>query len=162
LAELICDASALIALHQVRLLDILPALSSGVVIPAAVARELATGRSQGRDAPDVAALAWLSVRTPAARPVLPDALLLGTGELEVLWLALEAPTNVAVLDEIPARSVALKLGIAFTGTLGLLVDAKRRGIIPAVAPLILELDRHQFRMSRRVREAILKAAGESP
>jgi predicted nucleic acid-binding protein len=149
-------------LHQVRLLDILPASSSGVMIPVAVARELATGRSQGRDAPDVATLAWLSVRIPAATPVLPDAMLRGTGESEVLWLALEAPASVAVLDEMPARNVARQIKVSFTGTLGLLVDAKSRGIIPAVAPVILELDRHRFRMSRRVREMILMAAVESP
>jgi len=80
LAELICDTSALIALHQVGLLHILPALSPTVVMPAAVAQELATGRSEGHDAPDVAGLNWLSIRTPAARPALPDAKLLGVGE----------------------------------------------------------------------------------
>jgi uncharacterized protein len=162
LAELICDTSALIALHQVGLLHILPALSPTVVMPAAVAQELATGRSEGHDAPDVAGLNWLSIRTPAARPALPDAKLLGVGESDVLWVALETPGGVAVLDEIPARRVAGQLGIAFTGTLGLLVDAKNRGMIPAVAPLLLELDRHEFHMSPRIRETILKAAGETP
>jgi predicted nucleic acid-binding protein len=162
LAELICDTSALIALHQVGLLHILPALGPTVAMPAAVAQELATGRSEGHDAPDVASLKWLSIRTPAARPALPDAKLLGVGESEVLWVALETPGGVAVLDEVPARRVAGQLGIAFTGTLGLLVDAKNRGMIPAVAPLLLELDRHDFHMSPRIRETILKAAGETP
>jgi predicted nucleic acid-binding protein len=40
LAELICDTSALIALHQVGLLHILPGLSPTIVVPAAVAQEL--------------------------------------------------------------------------------------------------------------------------
>jgi len=35
-------------------------------------------------------------------------------------------------------------------------------MIPAVAPLLLELDRHEFHMSPRIRETILKAAGETP
>ncbi|MGO9465472.1 MAG: hypothetical protein ACLQVF_15115 [Isosphaeraceae bacterium] len=82
MAELICDTSALIALHQVGLLHILPALSATVVIPAAVAQELVTGRSAGRDAPDVAGFTWTSIRTPAGRPALPDAALLGVGESE--------------------------------------------------------------------------------
>jgi predicted nucleic acid-binding protein len=162
LAELICDTSALIALHQVGLLHILPALSPIVLVPAALAQELATGRSQGHDVPDVAALTWLSTRTPAARPALPDASRLGDGESEVLWVALETPGAVVVLDEIPARRTAKQLGIAFTGTLGLLLDAKNRGLIPAVAPVLSELDRHHFHMAPPIREMILKAAGESP
>ena len=36
------------------------------------------------------------------------------------------------------------------------------GMIPAVGPVLLELDRHDFHMSPRIRETILKAAGETP
>jgi predicted nucleic acid-binding protein len=46
--------------------------------------------------------------------------------------------------------------------LGLLVDAKQRGLISTVAPLLDELERHNFHMSPRIRKAILKAAGEMP
>jgi predicted nucleic acid-binding protein len=162
LAELICDTSALIALHQVGLLHILPGLSPTIIVPAAVAQELATGLSEGHDAPDVAGLKWLSIRTPAARPALPDANLLGVGESDVISVAIETPGTVAVPDEITARRVASQFGIAFTGTLGLLVDAKNRGMIQAVAPVLLELDRHDFHMSPRIRETVLKAAGETP
>lgn len=49
-----------------------------------------------------------------------------------------------------------------TGTLGLLVDAKRRALISTVAPLLDELERHNFHMSPRIRNAILKAAREMP
>jgi hypothetical protein len=35
-------------------------------------------------------------------------------------------------------------------------------MILAVAPELLELDRHDFHMSPRIRETILKAAGETP
>ncbi|MBC7816507.1 MAG: DUF3368 domain-containing protein [Planctomycetaceae bacterium] len=77
-------------------------------------------------------------------------------------VGLEIPGSVAVLDDGPARRAAGQLGIPFTGTLGLLLDAKQRGLIPAVAPLLDELDRHEFNMSPRIRESILKAAGETP
>jgi uncharacterized protein len=162
LPELICDTSALIALHQVGLLQILPALSQVVVVPAAVEQELAIGRSEGHDVCDMATLNWVAIRTPTARPALPDAKQLGAGESDVLWVALETPGSVAVLDEVPARRVAAQLAIAFTGTLGLLLDAKRRGLILAVAPVLVELDRRNFHMSPRIRDAILKAADEMP
>ncbi len=80
----------------------------------------------------------------------------------MLWLAMETAGSVAVLDDRDARRVARQLGIPLTGTLGLLVDAKQCGLIPAVTPLLDELERYNFHMSTRIRETILKAAGEKP
>lgn len=160
--ELICDTSALIALHQVGLLRILPALASDVIVPAAVAEELATGRTEGYDLLDVADYDWMTIRNPTACPALPSRKPPGRGESNVMWLALETPGSVAVLDDGPARRTARQLGIAFTGTLGLLLDAKKRRLIAAISPVLDELDRHDFNMSPGIRESILKDAGEMP
>ncbi len=65
----------------------------------------------------------------------------------MLWLALESTTSIVVLDDRDARRVARQLGFPLTGTLGLLVDAKARGLVRAVAPLLDELESHNFRMS---------------
>jgi predicted nucleic acid-binding protein len=99
LRELICDTSALIALQQVGLLHILSSLSPSAIVPAAVEQELAIGRAGGHIALDIAAVNWLTVRTPTARPTLPNAKLLGPGESDVLWIALEIPGSVAVLED---------------------------------------------------------------
>ena len=160
--ELMCDTSAVVALHQVGLLGILRGLASTVVIPDAVQRELAAGRSAGHSVPDLPALDWITARTPSARPNLPDASKLDAGESEVLWLALECPGRVVVLDETAARHVAWRLGISFTGTLGLLVDAKRKGLITAVAPVLNQLVARDFHMAPHLRATILTAAGEFP
>ena len=58
--ELICDTSAMVALHQVGLLGILRGLASAVVIPDAVQRELAAGHSAGHSVPDLAVLDWIT------------------------------------------------------------------------------------------------------
>ena len=50
--ELVCDTSALIALHQIGLLNLLPALATTVLVPSAVERELAVGHSEGHSVPD--------------------------------------------------------------------------------------------------------------
>ena len=47
-----------------------------------------------------------------------------------------------------------------TGTLGVELDAKRRGLVPAVTPLIDELQRVGFRLSDSTRRAVLRRAGE--
>lgn len=162
MADLICDTSPLVALHQIGRLDILQKLSAKVIVPGAVQREIEVGAKISHDVPDLTAIAWIVIESPTTSPPLPNASQLGPGELDVLWLALERPGTVVLLDDQPARRVAAQLGLAYTGTLGALVDAKRLGIVPAVAPLIDDLQRRGFHMSVRLRETILRTAGESP
>jgi predicted nucleic acid-binding protein len=59
-----------------------------------------------------------------------------------------------------ARRVALTLGINVTGTLGLLVDAKAAGFVPAVGPLLGRLQELGFWISRHTRSLVLRKAGE--
>lgn len=160
--ELICDTSVMQSLHQLGLLDILSSLGSSVCLPGAVCTELAAGRALGADVPDPATLGWATTRGPRGTPALPHSTSLGAGERDVLWLTMETADSVAVLDDRVARRVARQLGLPLTGTLGLLLDAKQRALISAVAPLLDELDRHNFHMSQRIHNAILKAAREMP
>jgi predicted nucleic acid-binding protein len=162
LSEVICDTSPLQYLHQLELLHILPALSDGVIIPPAVVDELATGRDLGVNLPDPTELDWLTIRRPASAAALPLVTDLGPGETEVLMLALELPEVVAVLDDALARQVAETLNLRLTGTLGLLIDAKRAGLISAVRPLLDQLQALRFRLAIHTRIAVLKLADEEP
>ena len=75
-------------------------------------------------------------------------------------LAIEQQNVVAVLDDALARRIADTLELPFTGTLGLLLDAKRAGLVPAVGPLLDRLHALRFRLAPETREVILKLAGE--
>jgi uncharacterized protein len=86
---------------------------------------------------------------------------LGPGETEVLMLAMEQPDSIAVVDDKLARRVAGTLKIRFTGTLGILLDAKRAGLIDEIVPLLDRLQELRFRVSPAARTLILRAAGES-
>jgi predicted nucleic acid-binding protein len=147
-------------LHQIGLIHILPGLISSIQIPPAVVHELAAGRALGVDVPDPANLAWVMIQTPTA--VLPAHFKLGAGESEVLRLALANLTSIAALDDSEARRVAHSLGVRFTGTLGLLLDAKQSGLIPAVKPYLDELTRRGFYLSAVLRATILVRAAETP
>jgi predicted nucleic acid-binding protein len=162
LAEFICDTSPLQYLHQVGLIDILPALAGRIVVPPAVVAELAAGRARGLNVPDPTAETWIAVRAPASGPPIPSLVALGSGELEVLTLALETVDAVVILDDRLARQVAQVLGIPLTGTLGLLLDAKRAGLIAAVGPVLDSLQVLGFRIARQTRAAVLALAGETP
>jgi uncharacterized protein len=161
LLEAVCDTSPLQYLYQLDLLDLLPTLVSRVVVPPAVREELSVGRSLGLRVPAVERLAWIAVRRPISYQAIPLVHDLGPGETEVL-LALESPGAIAILDDALARRVAGNLEIPHTGTLGILLDAKRAGLIAAVSPLLDDLHALRFRMSSGTRSAVLKLAGEEP
>ena len=159
--EYICNTSPLQYLYQLGRLELLPALVTRLIVPSAVVAELESGRAAGCHLPDVSTLPWVTVQQPAGTTVLPLAADLGRGEASVLALALESKQPVIILDDAVARRAAALLGIRFTGTLGILVEAKKRRMILAVAPLLDELDALRFRVSPATRAAVLKLAGES-
>jgi predicted nucleic acid-binding protein len=65
-----------------------------------------------------------------------------------------------ILDERPARKLALALGLPVVGTAGILLAAKRAGLIPEVAPLLDALIKHGFRISTALRDRVLADAAE--
>ncbi len=158
--EIICNTSPLQYLHQIGVLHILPALVKTVTIPPAVQEGLNTGRNLGLSLPNLQSLDWIVVRGPASAATLPLVTDLGPGEKEVLALALETPDSICVLDDALARQVARTLQLRITGTLGVLIDAKRAGIIPTVRPLLDQLQSLGFRLVGHTRAAVLKLAGE--
>ena len=75
-------------------------------------------------------------------------------------LALESLDAIVVLDDALAGQLAEALGLRLTGTLGLLLDAKRAGLVSAIAPLLDHLQALRFRVAPHTRAAVLELAGE--
>lgn len=158
--RVIVDTSPLLYLHQLGLLHLLPDVVGSSIVPVAVADELAEGRRLGVAAPDPADYSWIEVRQVPGAAILPLAWDLGSGEREVLALALGMPGALVVLDDRLARRAAQILGIPLVGTLGLLLNAKQLGLIPAVKPLLDHLDRLNFRVDAETRRHVLRLAEE--
>lgn len=158
--EVVCNTSPLQYLYQIGHLDLLPRLVGRVIVPSAVVDELAVGRAAGVALPDPTVLKWVVVQHPLSERAVRLITDLGPGESEVLMLGLELPNSVLILDDGMARRVAESLGLRFTGTLGLLLDAKRAELIPAVNPLLDQLQALRFRIAPHTRQAVLELAGE--
>lgn len=78
----------------------------------------------------------------------------------MLALAASRPGSEAVLDDRQARRCAESLGVPVTGTLGIVLRAKRRGLIPAARPLVERLLEQRLYLSDELVEAALAEIGE--
>jgi predicted nucleic acid-binding protein len=143
------------------LLHVLHELYGLIVIPEGVLAELDAGRMAGVSLPDLKSLSWFSVNYVRERTLLKLVSALGAGEKEVLALAVEKPGALAILDDLLARRHASFLGIRFTGTLGILLKSKEKGLLDAVAPVLDQLEALQFRLDPKTREAVLKLSKEA-
>lgn len=161
MSVVICNTSPIQYLYQADVLELLPALAGQVYIPEAVVAELEEGRRRNVLLPALEDLSWLVVRPVRDRTLLPLVTHLGDGEKEVLALGLETQDPLLLLDDRDARRYARTLGLEITGTLGLLLRAKERGILDAVQPVLDRLQSLRFRLNVRTREMVLKRAGET-
>lgn len=144
----VADSTCLIGLERIGRLDILRALFEPLVIPPKVQEEFGV------------AIEWIEVEPPSNR-MLVDALklMVDEGEAEAIALAMEKGWPL-VVDDRKARAWAKRLGIRVIGTAGILVRAKREGVIPAVKPLIEALQQVGFRLGTELVNEMLRLAGE--
>lgn len=82
------------------------------------------------------------------------------GESSAIALALEIPNCVVILDDYKARKIAEHLGVNFTGTIGVIVKAKLKGIIPSIKPILEKIKQSNFRLSAEIELQALKEANE--
>ena len=152
-AAAVADASPLIALQQVGQLELLRTLFAQITIPPAVAREVR---------PTVPTASWI-VERALSQPIAPSAqrTTLAAGEREALSLALELRAAHLIVDEKAARQAAVALGLNVIGTVGVLLAAKRKGLIPNLRPILDDLVRQGFWLAPRLVEQSLLAAGEA-
>lgn len=160
MSAVICDTSPLQYLHQAELLHLLPALFGVVQVPRAVVQELVEGRRRGVHLPDPTTLRWVEVRSVRDRTLLPPVTHLGGGEREVIALGRGTDDPLLLLDDRHARRYAEAVGLAVTGTLGILVLAKERRMLDSVEPVLNRLHGLRFRFNVKTREAVLRLAGE--
>lgn len=147
---IVADASCLILLEKIGALHLLPQLYGRLLVTDVVAAEY------GLPLPT-----WVTVRSVRyARQAQVLALTLDPGEASAIALALEHSECLLIIDERRGRHVAQQLRLTITGTLGVLLEAKKRGCLPAVRPLLEAIRATNFRLSAALVQLVLKQAGE--
>ncbi len=158
----VSDSSPLIHLSQIGRLNLLKEFFGELLIPPAVYREVVVegrGRPGSREVEEASWIRVVEIRNKHLKRVLQ--LLLDEGEAEAIALALEVNASLVLLDDREARLQAKRLGLRVTGTLGILLRAKKLGLIESLREELSKLKETGFRISKNLEEEILRAAGES-
>jgi predicted nucleic acid-binding protein len=158
----VSNASPLISLARIGKLDLLRQLYGELTIPSAVWQEVVVEGVGQPGASDVEAAAWIERRAVANRELV-RALQqeLDAGEAEAIALALEIGAELLLMDERLGRETARHLGLRYTGLIGILIEAKRKGLVGVVKPQLDALrDLAGFRVSDALYTRVLRDEGE--
>lgn len=135
----VLNASPMITLCKSGQEDLLAQLFSEILLPSAVWKEIEADGPNDPAAQKLALLPWLNREDSIAVAPIVQAWDLGAGESAVLSCALARPDYIAVIDDAAARRCARSLNITVIGAIGLIVLAKRRGLIPQIMPRLQAL-----------------------
>jgi predicted nucleic acid-binding protein len=147
---IISDTSCFIVLANIGELELLRKTYGSIITTLEVATEY------GQALPD-----WIEIKAATDRHLQTVLeLQIDKGEASAIALALETPGSTIILDDYKARKVAEKLGLAITGTIGVIIKAKLQGIIPSVKPYLEKINGTDFRLSPELEQQALRQAGE--
>ena len=147
---IISDTSCFIVLTNIGELDLLHKVYEQIVTTLEIATEY------GELLPE-----WVEIVTVADkyRQQLLE-MQIDKGESSAIALALETPNSIVILDDYKARKIAEQLGITFTGTIGVIIKAKLKAIIPSIKPLLEKIKLTDFRLSADLELQALMEAKE--
>lgn len=159
-AAAIADSGPLICLTRINKLGLIPRLFSKILVPPEVWNEV-TVRGRGLPgASEISQATWISIQKPDPQLVQPLSILEDAGEAEAIALAQTIPNCIVLLDDSRARRVATRLNIKQIGTVGLLLRAKRMGLIEKIKPHLDSLIETGIYIRQELIDAVLNDAGE--
>ncbi|MGK7903844.1 MAG: DUF3368 domain-containing protein [Hormoscilla sp.] len=158
----VSNTSPITSLAAINQLQLLQQLYGSIIIPEAVYRELTDLDSPVPGTSEVQTYDWIEMRQVENKSlVIPLRPGVDEGEAEAIALAIELHAELLLIDDLDARIQATRLGLDFTGLLGVLIEAKNQGLIPAVKPVLNELIAiASFRVGQALYHRVLQIVGE--
>ena len=160
--KVVSDSTILIGLARIEKTNLLKEIFQDIYIPEAVFKEVADDGKLRAEAKTVREAEWI-IKKQIVDYTQANFLMtvLEKGEAEVLVLAKEMQADLLLLDEEKARKSAVRAGFKVMGLIGILIVAKRLGLITNIRTYIEKLQREKFRISDKIVNMALKQAGES-
>jgi predicted nucleic acid-binding protein len=158
----VSNSSPLISLTRIGKLGLLPQLYDEVYVPEAVWHEVAIAGEGQPGVNQFKEAAWIK-RVPVKNRALVRALQrdLDAGESEAIALAVETEAELLIMDERLGRDTARIFELKYTGVVGVLIEAKRKGLIEEIRPVLDEMrEKGHFRISSVLYARILQDEGE--
>ena len=140
--------------------SLLERLYHGVYLPMGVRDEIMAGGRQGIGIRELEGSPWIKIGRVSDIEKIKFLHELEQGEAEVIILAKEKGINYVMIDEKVARMQAKVLGLNVIGTLGLLLKAKKEGLLSSVKPSIGKLLESGIWVKEEIARGILIEAGE--
>ena len=159
----VSDTSPINNLAAIGVLHLLKELYGEVTIPEAVYRELTEPKFPVAGAAEVKTFDWIQTQAVSNQTII-EALSseLDPGEAEAIALAIELKAGQVLIDERRGRQVASRFNLRYTGVLGILIEAKGQGLVPAVKPLLDALiERAGFWIGKPLYDRVLQFTGET-
>jgi len=87
-------------------------------------------------------------------------LIVDRGEAETIALAEELNADAVLIDDLKTRKIAKLRGLNIIGTIGVLLDAKEKGITGELKPLLDMLIKKKIGVSKELYDHALELANE--
>lgn len=158
----VSNTSPLVNLATVGQLDLLRQLYGRIIIPQAVYHEIVVVGAGQPGAVEIKTFDWIETQQATDRILVTSLELeLDIGEAEAIALATALKADLLLLDERKGRLVASRLGLKFIGLLGILIEAKHKGLIVEVKPIMDDLiTKAGFWISQQLYQHVLQVVGE--
>ena len=158
--KVVSNTTPIISLLKIGKLEILKDLYDEIYIPQEVFNEIEAGKHK-KYYLNLLTFEWIKIEQIQDRKSISYFLDLDKGEAEAIVLATESEADLILLDESLGRFHAKHAGLRVTGTIGILVKAKKQGLISELKPLILELKDKGVWLSESLIERIIELANET-
>lgn len=159
--KVIVNTTPLIALCHVEQLDILKKMYGEISIPKAVYKELSEKKESICKKQIDVSFDWIhveNIKNQMAKSMFKTQL--HDGEVEVMILAKEKNADIVIIDDANAKKHAKYLKLPVTGTLGVLIKAKRQGYISELKPIIQKMVDKNIYISEKLMKFCLEQVNE--
>jgi len=147
---IISDTSCIIVLDKIGELNILKELYGTVIVTKEIQEEFGSTLPGWFEIKEVKDLNYQKILET----------IVDKGEASAIALTLELDNPVLIIDDLKGRKLAKKLNLNITGTLGIILKAKEKGIIKSTKGVFEKLKQSNFRISEKVETELLKLSGE--